>query len=105
MKTKKERIARHTLDELKAMEASGKAKSDWRRAAKLPAPDGRNPDDAIEPVRMDWVTATLPAAAHKEKTSLRLDSDVIRWFRSQGRGFQTKINAILRHYYEQHSRH
>jgi uncharacterized protein (DUF4415 family) len=104
MKTKKEHIARHTLDELKAMEAAGKAKSDWKRAATLPVPDGSDPDDAIEPVRMDWVTATLPMEPYKEKTSLRLDSDVIRWFRSQGKGFQTRINAILRHYYEQHSR-
>ena len=104
MKTKKGRIVRYTADELKAMDAAGKTQSDWKRAAKLAVPDGSDPDDAIEPVRMDWVTATLPSTTHKEKTSLRLDSDVISWFRAQGKGFQTRINAILRHYYEQHPR-
>jgi uncharacterized protein (DUF4415 family) len=29
---------------------------------------------------------------------------VLEWFRAQGRGYQTKINAILRSYYEQHTR-
>ena len=104
MKTKKEHIVRYTIEELKKMEAEGKVGSDWVRAAQMPVPDGSDPDDAIEPVNMDWVTATLPIPANKEKTSLRIDSDVLDWFRSQGSGYQTRINAILRHYYEQHTR-
>jgi uncharacterized protein (DUF4415 family) len=35
---------------------------------------------------------------------LRLDADMLEWFRAQGRGYQTKINAILRSYFEQHTR-
>ena len=34
----------------------------------------------------------------KVQLSLRLDQDVIDWFRSQGRGYQTHINATLRTY-------
>lgn len=32
----------------------------------------------------------------KTSTTLRIDSDVLAWLRSQGRGYQTRINAILR---------
>lgn len=32
----------------------------------------------------------------KQQLTLRLDADVLAWFKSQGRGYQTKINALLR---------
>ncbi|MDR1946791.1 MAG: BrnA antitoxin family protein [Desulfovibrio sp.] len=32
----------------------------------------------------------------KEMTTVRIDSDVLVWLRAQGKGYQTKINAILR---------
>jgi len=32
----------------------------------------------------------------KEMTTVRIDADILHWLRSQGRGYQTKINAILR---------
>jgi hypothetical protein len=34
----------------------------------------------------------------KESLALRLDHDVLVWFRGTGRGYQTKMNAILRSY-------
>ena len=34
--------------------------------------------------------------------SIRLDADVLAWMKSQGRGYQTRINAVLRAYYEAH---
>lgn len=40
----------------------------------------------------------LKPARAKEQVTLRLDSDVLTWFRSQGRGYQTQINALLRAY-------
>jgi uncharacterized protein (DUF4415 family) len=36
----------------------------------------------------------------KAQLTLRLDSDVLEWFRRQGRGYQTRINALLRAYME-----
>jgi uncharacterized protein (DUF4415 family) len=104
MATKKKRIVRYTTNELKAMEKAGKVRSDWKRAARMRVPDGSNPDDAIEPVRMDWVTTELPVPRRKVHASLRLDADMLDWFRGQGRGYQTKINAILRSYFEHHTR-
>lgn len=38
----------------------------------------------------------------KEQITLRIDSDVLPWFRAQGRGYQTRINALLRAYMEAH---
>jgi uncharacterized protein (DUF4415 family) len=32
----------------------------------------------------------------KESTTVRIDRDVLHWLRSKGRGYQTRINAILR---------
>ena len=64
MKTKKGRVVRYTADELKAMEAAGKTKSEWQRAARLPVPDGSDSDDAIEPVRLDVVTTFRREGPH-----------------------------------------
>jgi len=38
----------------------------------------------------------------KSQVSLRLDSDVLAWFKAQGRGYQTRINTLLRAYMEAH---
>jgi uncharacterized protein (DUF4415 family) len=38
----------------------------------------------------------------KKQVTVRLDSDVLAWLKGQGRGYQTRINAILRAYYEAH---
>lgn len=42
--------------------------------------------------------AVLRMPTNKQKISIRLDSDVLEWFKSQGRGYQTHINAVLRTY-------
>ena len=34
----------------------------------------------------------------KELVSIRLDYDIVQWFRGKGKGYQTKINALLRAY-------
>ena len=40
--------------------------------------------------------------SEKKHLSLRLDADVLAWLKSQGKGYQGRINAILRSYYEAH---
>ena len=39
----------------------------------------------------------------KAPLSLRLDPRVIEWFKGQGPGYQTRINAVLQSYVEAHS--
>jgi uncharacterized protein (DUF4415 family) len=36
----------------------------------------------------------------KQQLTIRLDADVLAWLKSQGRGYQSRINAVLRAYYE-----
>ncbi|MEY2834275.1 MAG: hypothetical protein RLZZ574_3535, partial [Cyanobacteriota bacterium] len=38
----------------------------------------------------------------KSQVTLRIDSDVLKWFKSQGKGYQTQINSLLRAYMEAH---
>jgi uncharacterized protein (DUF4415 family) len=38
----------------------------------------------------------------KQQITIRLDEDVLEWFRAQGRGYQTRINSLLRAYMEAH---
>lgn len=36
----------------------------------------------------------------KKQITVRLDADLIEWFKQQGKGYQTRMNAVLRSYYE-----
>ena len=38
----------------------------------------------------------------KEAVKVRYDADMLEWFKAQGRGYQTRMNAVLRSYYEAH---
>ncbi|GAB4580239.1 MAG: BrnA antitoxin family protein [Anaerolineales bacterium] len=40
----------------------------------------------------------------KSQLTLRLDSDVLAWFKHQGSGYQTKNNLLLRAYMEEHQK-
>jgi uncharacterized protein (DUF4415 family) len=40
----------------------------------------------------------------KPLISIRLDSDILEWFKSQGAGYQTRMNAVLRMYMEAHNK-
>jgi len=40
----------------------------------------------------------------KSTVTIRLDRDVLEWFKSQGKGYQTRINALLRAYMEAHAK-
>jgi uncharacterized protein (DUF4415 family) len=102
MSRKSGNIVRRTGAELRAMEKRGEIKNDWKAAAKKPLPLGRDPDDAMEEI--DWLTTELPKPQRKGHMTLRIDSDVLSWFRAQGKGYQSRINAILRRYFEQHTK-
>lgn len=49
-------------------------------------------------------TAVLKMPDTKAIITLRLDRDVLNWFKNQGRGYQTRINALLRAYMEAQER-
>ena len=47
-------------------------------------------------------TARIVVPPGKKQLTLRLDADVLDWMKQQGKGYQSRINAILRSYYEAH---
>jgi len=49
-----------------------------------------------------WENAKIEYPENKKPVTLRLDKDVLEWFKSTGKGYQTRINAILRAYVEAH---
>ena len=49
-----------------------------------------------------FATARVVVPPGKKQVTVRLDRDVLTWMKAQGRGYQTRINAILRAYYEAH---
>ena len=49
-----------------------------------------------------WENAKLSVPAGKKQLTIRLDADVLAWLKAQGKGYQSRINAILRSYYEAH---
>jgi uncharacterized protein (DUF4415 family) len=40
--------------------------------------------------------ATIPPPSTKNQRTIRLDEDVLAWLKRQGKGYQTRINRILR---------
>ena len=48
----------------------------------------------------DWANARIVYPPGKAPVTLRLDRDVLSWFKQQGRGYQTRINAVLRAFVE-----
>ncbi len=49
-------------------------------------------------------TAALVAPSAKTQITVRLDSNVLEWFRQQGKGYQTRMNAVLKAYMESQRR-
>jgi uncharacterized protein (DUF4415 family) len=48
----------------------------------------------------DWSNAQVGIPESKAQLTLRIDRDVLEWFRAQGRGYQTRMNAVLRSFVE-----
>ena len=104
---KKKRTVKYTAKELDRVAARSGTRSDWQKAAKLTRRDieaaiASDPDEAGMVVDWSKVTADLPKP--KAVLNMRVDRDVLDYFRRQGRGYQTKINAVLRSYIEQANR-
>jgi uncharacterized protein (DUF4415 family) len=66
--------------------------------------EGIDYTDIPELSKAFWERAVVEYPEKKKSVTLRVDADIIKWFKSKGKGYQTKINAILRSYYEAHKR-
>ena len=62
-------------------------------------------DDAPEAASLGaefWASARVVVPPGKASVHLRVDQDVLDWFKAQGSGHLTRMNAVLRAYYEAH---
>ena len=74
-----------------------KGKTDFQRLRRMR--DGEI--DYSDIPRLDesfWKAATLTMPEPKDRLTIRLDHDIVQWLKKRGRGYQTRINAILRSY-------
>jgi uncharacterized protein (DUF4415 family) len=100
---KKERIVRYSAEDLARKRERGETRSDWARAAAMTEEEiesdiASDPNEAGMVVDWDTVSVKLPEA--KADLHMRIDRDVLDFFRKTGRGYQTRINAVLRSYVE-----
>lgn len=90
---------------MKRSATSKKSRTDWARLDAMKDEDidlSDSPEISPERFARAVVRKGLKPVARKEQLTLRIDSDVLEWFRRQGQGYQTKINALLRAYMEAH---
>jgi uncharacterized protein (DUF4415 family) len=92
---------------MKRSSISRKSKTDLKRLDAMKDEDIDLSDiPAITPEMFARAVARrgLKPILRKKQLTLRVDSDVVEWFKRQGRGYQTKINSLLRAYMEEHRR-
>jgi uncharacterized protein (DUF4415 family) len=92
---------------MKKSATSRKSRTDWKRV------------DALKDDRIDFsdtpkltpemfaravVRRGLKLVPRKEQLTIRVDSDVLEWYKQQGPRYQTRINALLRAYMQEHLR-
>jgi len=85
---------------MKKQSYSRASKTDWPRLRAMKDRDIRltdeHPEMDVKHIVKGIVRRGLRPVPPKASISLRLDADVLEWFRSLGPGYQTRINAVLR---------
>jgi uncharacterized protein (DUF4415 family) len=104
MTKSEERIVRRSLSSISP------DRTDWKRVTAQTDKDIERATledpDAAPILDPDWFTkAKVVQPPEKELISIRLDKDVLEFFRSAGSRYQTRINAVLRAFMEHERRH
>ena len=83
---------------------SGAGNTDWTRVNALTDADiermAKADEDNPASSAADWADATIGLPPLKTPVNAKFDVDVVVWFKAQGRGYQTRMNAVLRRYME-----
>jgi len=104
---KRNATVRYTAKQIDRKIARREDRTDWRKVdeitgAKLEASIRADRDDMQgEP---DWTQSIAGIPAPKEHINIRVDHDVLKWFRSTGKGYQTLMNNVLRAFVQSRSR-
>jgi uncharacterized protein (DUF4415 family) len=84
---------------------SRKSQTDWKRVDALPDQKidfSDAPELTPEMFARAVVRRGLKPLVRKLQLTIRIDSDVLKWYKRQGPGYQTRINALLRAYMQEH---
>jgi uncharacterized protein (DUF4415 family) len=85
---------------MKKRSSSRISKTDWPRIHAMRDRDIKrspeHPEAELKHIVRGIVRQGLKPVASKTSISLRVDADVLEWFKAQGPGYQTRINAVLR---------
>lgn len=94
---------RKSQDEIQRDLAEGADRTDWDRLREMTDADIEravrdDPDAAL--LDEEWFRAArvVQPSGEKEQISIRLDKEVLKHFRAEGEGYQTRINDVLRAY-------
>ncbi len=98
-------MRRFSAADLSARRARGESRTDLERLRAKTAAEVER-DIAADPDFKDqaeewYLNATAVMPTPKKLLSLRLDNEVVDWFKQQGPGYQTRINAVLRAFVQQ----
>ena len=88
--SEKSTVARHSLSAVRAMRARGEDKT------RADAPEAESLGTAF------WKSAHVRMPAGKTSVHLRVDTDIVEWFKTRGKGHLTRMNAVLRAYVDAH---
>lgn len=104
---KKKPIVKYTAEELAELVEREGSGTDWEKAeamteAEIEAAVAADADEAG--MVLDWDHATVEMPKPKAVLNMRIDQDILDYFRKTGKGYQTRINAILRAYVKQQER-
>jgi uncharacterized protein (DUF4415 family) len=104
---RKDDTVHYTAEEIDDMLGRGESRTDWAAVKRmteeeLEASIAADPDDVHGPI--DWARAVKGMPPRKRDIHIRIDEDVLDWFRQAGRGYQTRINNVLRAFMESRKR-
>lgn len=86
------------MEEIDALIAAGADRTDWKRLAEMKDEDIDCSD--IPELDDEWFrnAAVIFPKEGKARITMRLDLDILEFFQKQGKGYQTRMHAVLRSY-------
>ena len=89
------------ITRMKLGESLGKSQTDWNHLRQI-SDEEIDCSDIPELDETFWKNAKLVTPQEKKQLTIRLDSDIVDWFKEQGSGYQTRINAVLKSFCDAH---
>ena len=104
---KDESIRSYTAEELKAMRQRGEDRTDWAKVDAMTEADLERAiaeDEDERDLGPDWTRAELVMPRPRQSVHLRLEPEVVDFFKDGGKGHITRMQAVLRAYVDAQKR-